>query len=37
MRSSQTSEKCSILSIFGSGSFSPKFWTGHGVAYIRVA
>ena len=37
VRSSQTSEKRSILSIFGSGSFSPKFWTGHGVAYISIA
>ena len=31
-RSSQTSEKCSILSVFSSGSFSPKFSTGHRVA-----
>ena len=36
-RNSQTSKKCSILCIFSSGSFSPKFWTVHGVAYIRIA
>ena len=33
-RSSQTSEKCSILSIFGSGSFSPEFSTVREVAKL---
>ena len=35
--SAQTLEKCSISNIFSSGSFSQKFWAGHGVAYIKIA